>query len=250
MRFADELVAPGDMDIPAPQRKPSKLEVAAAGALVDQLSASFQPEEYEDTYRAALLELIERKARGETIARPSPPGCPRGRPAGSAAGEPPASGPLATGAKKCGTRSQKPGPRLSSRQAPPGARADAQATVERLAQLRPVNVPVTLYSATRDRDIHFQLLHGPDCSPIETRRVCANEKEPVPWAEIARGYELDDGSWVLLSDEDLAGGRAPAEPDDRHRAIRRGRRKSTRSTSTTPICSYPPTRARRAPMRC
>jgi DNA end-binding protein Ku len=38
--------------------------------LVEQLSASFQPDEYEDTYRAALLELIERKARGETIDAP------------------------------------------------------------------------------------------------------------------------------------------------------------------------------------
>jgi DNA end-binding protein Ku len=66
-----------------------------------------------------------------------------------------------------------------------------------------VNVPVSLYSATRDRDIHFQLLHGSDCSPIETRRICAQEKEPVPWAEIARGYEVEEGSWVLLSDEDL-----------------------------------------------
>ncbi|HEY5046041.1 MAG TPA: Ku protein [Solirubrobacteraceae bacterium] len=66
-----------------------------------------------------------------------------------------------------------------------------------------VNVPVTLYSAERDRDIHFQLLHAPDCSPIETRRVCAQEERPVPWAEIARGYELEDGRWVLLSDEDL-----------------------------------------------
>jgi DNA end-binding protein Ku len=66
-----------------------------------------------------------------------------------------------------------------------------------------LNVPVTLHSATRDRDVHFQLLHSPDCSPIETRRVCAVEEKPVPWPEIARGYELDDGSWVLLSDEDL-----------------------------------------------
>jgi DNA end-binding protein Ku len=79
MRFSDELVAPGDMDIPTPQRKPSKLEVAAAGALVDQLSSSFQPEEYEDTYRAALLELIERKARGETIDAPeAEPEAPEG----------------------------------------------------------------------------------------------------------------------------------------------------------------------------
>jgi DNA end-binding protein Ku len=66
-----------------------------------------------------------------------------------------------------------------------------------------VNVPVALFSATRDRDIHFQLLHAPDCSPIETRRVCAAEEQPVPWPEIARGYELENGEWVLLSDEDL-----------------------------------------------
>jgi DNA end-binding protein Ku len=72
MRFADELVPAGDLDIPKPQRKPSKLEVSAAQALVDQLSSSFQPDEYEDTYREALLELIERKARGETIAAPEP----------------------------------------------------------------------------------------------------------------------------------------------------------------------------------
>jgi DNA end-binding protein Ku len=70
MRFADELVPVDDLEIPAPQRKPSKLEVAAAGALVEQLSASFQPDDYEDTYRVALLELIERKARGETIDAP------------------------------------------------------------------------------------------------------------------------------------------------------------------------------------
>ena len=66
-----------------------------------------------------------------------------------------------------------------------------------------VNVPVALFSATRDRDIHFQLLHAPDCSPIETRRICAAEEQPVPWPEIARGYELENGEWVLLSDEDL-----------------------------------------------
>jgi DNA end-binding protein Ku len=66
-----------------------------------------------------------------------------------------------------------------------------------------VNVPVTLHSAVRDRDIHFQLLHAPDCSPIETRRVCAKDDRSVPWPEIARGYELEDGRWVLLSDEDL-----------------------------------------------
>jgi DNA end-binding protein Ku len=66
-----------------------------------------------------------------------------------------------------------------------------------------VNVPVTLHSAVRDRDVHFNQLHEPDGSPVETRRVCAHEQKEVPWEEIAKGYELDDGRWVLLSDADL-----------------------------------------------
>jgi DNA end-binding protein Ku len=66
-----------------------------------------------------------------------------------------------------------------------------------------VNVPVDLYSAVRDRDVHFNQLHEPDGSPIETRRVCANEQKEVPQDEIAKGYELEDGRWVLLSDADL-----------------------------------------------
>jgi DNA end-binding protein Ku len=66
-----------------------------------------------------------------------------------------------------------------------------------------VNVPVALYSAVRDRSVRFNQLHEPDGSPIETRRICAHEQKEVPWEEIAKGYELDDGRWVLLSDADL-----------------------------------------------
>jgi DNA end-binding protein Ku len=67
-----------------------------------------------------------------------------------------------------------------------------------------VNVPVVLYSAVRDRGVHFSQLHEPDGSPIQTRRLCALEEREVPYSEIAKGYEMEDGSWVLLSDEDLA----------------------------------------------
>src|SRR5438270_2160303 len=66
-----------------------------------------------------------------------------------------------------------------------------------------VNVPVALYSAVRDRDVHFTQLHEPDGSPIVTRRVCAHEQKEVPWEEIVKGYELQDGRWVLLSEADL-----------------------------------------------
>lgn len=67
-----------------------------------------------------------------------------------------------------------------------------------------VNVPVALFSAVRDMDVHFNQLHAPDGSPIEMRRVCSADGQEVPWDEIAKGYELEDGRWVLLSEEDLA----------------------------------------------
>jgi DNA end-binding protein Ku len=66
-----------------------------------------------------------------------------------------------------------------------------------------VNVPVVLFSAVRDRGIHFRQLHEPDHAPIETRRVCAKDGQEVPWDQVVKGYELDDGRWVLLSDSDL-----------------------------------------------
>ena len=38
-----------------------------ATALIDQFKSSFEPERYEDTYRAALLKVIKAKQKGETI---------------------------------------------------------------------------------------------------------------------------------------------------------------------------------------
>jgi len=66
-----------------------------------------------------------------------------------------------------------------------------------------VNVPVSLHSAVRDQRVRFRQLHANDSSPIQTRRVCAEEGVEVPWEEIARGYEVEEGRWVLLSDDEL-----------------------------------------------
>ncbi|HEX5308540.1 MAG TPA: Ku protein [Solirubrobacteraceae bacterium] len=66
-----------------------------------------------------------------------------------------------------------------------------------------VNVPVALFGAVRDLDVRFSQLHGRDGSPIETRRVCSADGKQVPWDQIAKGYELADGRWVLLSEEEL-----------------------------------------------
>jgi DNA end-binding protein Ku len=66
-----------------------------------------------------------------------------------------------------------------------------------------VNVPVKLMSATRDLGVHFNQLHEKDMSRIEVRRVCTAENIEVPWEEVARGYELDSGEVVMLTDEEL-----------------------------------------------
>jgi DNA end-binding protein Ku len=67
-----------------------------------------------------------------------------------------------------------------------------------------VNVPVALYSAVLDTDLHFRQLHAKDHTPIETHRYCSEEDVEVPLEEIAHGYDTDDGKQVVLSDEELA----------------------------------------------
>ena len=72
MRFHDEVVHADDLDKPKAGKAPSKREVDMAGKLVQSLHRKFKPEDYEDSYREAVLELIKRKAKGEELAPPEP----------------------------------------------------------------------------------------------------------------------------------------------------------------------------------
>ena len=67
LRFADEVVDPGDLEIDAPGRKPARKEVEMARRLIDSLHEDFDPAAYADTYRDAVLDLIRRKGRNEDI---------------------------------------------------------------------------------------------------------------------------------------------------------------------------------------
>jgi DNA end-binding protein Ku len=67
-----------------------------------------------------------------------------------------------------------------------------------------VNVPVALFSAVRDRDVHFRQLHETDGAPIETRRFCSEEDKEVPFESVGHGFEEDGKEQVILSDDDLA----------------------------------------------
>lgn len=65
------------------------------------------------------------------------------------------------------------------------------------------SVPVKLRSAVSDRSVHFRLLHEPDGVPVEQRMVHPRTGEIVPSEEIRRGYETDEGTIVVLDDEEL-----------------------------------------------
>ncbi len=67
MRFHDEIVRGKELEVETASRGPGPQEVEMAGRLVDSLHREFDPTEYEDTYREAVLELIARKAKGEEI---------------------------------------------------------------------------------------------------------------------------------------------------------------------------------------
>ena len=68
-----------------------------------------------------------------------------------------------------------------------------------------VNVPVRLVSGARDLDLHFRQLREKDATPIEVQRWCSKEEKEVPYEEIARCIEFDDGETVIVSDDELEG---------------------------------------------
>jgi DNA end-binding protein Ku len=70
MLFADEIVDPDRIDdIPSAEDVAiNERELEIAEQLVESLAADFEPEKYKDTYREAVLAMIEKKAAGEEIA--------------------------------------------------------------------------------------------------------------------------------------------------------------------------------------
>jgi DNA end-binding protein Ku len=64
--YADEVTSTSSLDgLPAADYVLNEREMTMARQLIDALSAPFEPEKYEDEYRAAILRLVEQKAAGE-----------------------------------------------------------------------------------------------------------------------------------------------------------------------------------------
>lgn len=67
-----------------------------------------------------------------------------------------------------------------------------------------VAIPIRLYAATENKNLQFHQVHVTDGSRVQHRRFCSAEDREVPYDEIGKGYETDDGRMVVLTDEDLA----------------------------------------------
>lgn len=66
-----------------------------------------------------------------------------------------------------------------------------------------VNIPVGVYPAEQSDELSFTLLDRRDLSPVGYQRVNKSSGEEVPWDEIVKGFEHEEGEYVVLGDEDF-----------------------------------------------
>ena len=65
-----------------------------------------------------------------------------------------------------------------------------------------VSIPVNLFPANRSGGVAFRMVDG-DGTPLARRYFCPRDDKPVDWDEIVRGFKLDDGDYVEVTDEEL-----------------------------------------------
>ena len=66
-----------------------------------------------------------------------------------------------------------------------------------------VHIPVGLYTATQDNDIHFNQLEKESKARIKYKKYCSHCGKEVKPEEIIRGYEYEKDKYVVMTDEEL-----------------------------------------------
>ncbi len=66
-----------------------------------------------------------------------------------------------------------------------------------------VNIPVELHTGSRDHTPRFRLLHRTDLSPIKMERVCQTDGHAVGWDDLVKGYEIEPGRFVTVTEDDF-----------------------------------------------
>lgn len=66
-----------------------------------------------------------------------------------------------------------------------------------------VTIPVVVHSAEKQFDLHFRLLDSRNHARVRYERVNEETGEEVPWQDIVKGFEYEEGRYVLLNDADF-----------------------------------------------
>jgi len=66
-----------------------------------------------------------------------------------------------------------------------------------------VAIPVAMYTAVQDNDIHFNQLHKEDHERIRYKKVCAHCNEEVKAEDIIKGYEYDKDHFVTVTEAEI-----------------------------------------------
>lgn len=74
-----------------------------------------------------------------------------------------------------------------------------------------VHIPVGLYTATQDNDIHFNQLCKEDGSRVKYKKVCASCGKEISNSDIVKGFEYEPNKYVTMTDEDFE--KAKSEKD-------------------------------------
>ncbi len=66
-----------------------------------------------------------------------------------------------------------------------------------------VAIPIAMYTATQDNDIHFNQLHKEDHSRIRYKKTCAHCGKEISSGDIVKGFEYDKDQYVVITDDEI-----------------------------------------------
>ncbi len=66
-----------------------------------------------------------------------------------------------------------------------------------------VAIPISMYTATQDNDIHFNQLHKEDQSRVRYKKTCGHCGKELKSEDIVKGYEYDKDQYIVVSDDEI-----------------------------------------------
>jgi DNA end-binding protein Ku len=66
-----------------------------------------------------------------------------------------------------------------------------------------VAIPVAMYTATKDNDIHLNQLHKEDSERVRYKKTCAHCGKELGATDIVKGFEYDKDRYVVITDDEI-----------------------------------------------